>query len=122
MGKFFGAAIALLLSIASADASNCYIREYQTIATIQSKVAQIAPDVGTTVDQTPVAIGSAASSAPFNAKTTLVRLICGANASFVIGASPQTATTSNSYLATGIPEYFAVAPGQIVSFVSNASP
>ena len=96
MRKIFAALpiIAGLLLPQAAWATNCYIREYQTIATIGTTWAEIAPEAGTAIDQTPVAIGgSSASSAAFNANTHMVRLFCGASASFVFGASP-TATTS----------------------------
>jgi hypothetical protein len=105
-----------------AQASSCYIREYTVPGYTRGLVVQIAQEQG--LDQTPVSIsGSSAASAAFKNTTNIVRVVCGANASFNFGASP-TATTSNSYLPAGLPEYFAVSAGQgwSVAFISNASP
>lgn len=112
------AAICVASFASPADAAKLYIREYKTITTINSYQAQIAPEPG--ADQTPVDFsGGAASSSAFATTTHVVRLICDASCSIVFGASPQTATTSNAFLAAGAAEYFGVIPGQIVSVHSN---
>lgn len=121
MRKLFLAAACLALFATQAHAK-CYIREYQTIATIGTTHAEIAPEAGTAIDQTVDPSGGVASSNAFNINTRVVRLICGATVSFVIGASPQTATTSNAVLGPLATEYFAVVPGQVVSFILNANP
>jgi hypothetical protein len=111
------AALCFALIATQAEASNCYVREYQGLGGAQIPIAQ---EPGT--DQAPMAIsGSAASSAAFATTTHLVRLTCGANASFVFGTSP-TATTSNSPIGALLPEYFGVSPGEFVSVISNPTP
>jgi hypothetical protein len=110
----------LLLAPDFAQAASCYIREYKTISTINVQTAQIAPEPG--FDQTPIPLsGTSTPSSSFQASTHVVRLFCGASASFVFGQSP-TATTSSAPIAGAAPEYFAVIPGQAVAFISNASP
>lgn len=115
--------VALLTWLASASiaqAANCYIREYTVPGITRGLVVQIAQETGS--DQTPVAIGGAsAPSAAFKNGTNLVRIVCGASVSFNFGTSP-TATTSNSVIPALLPEYFAVAPGQSVAFIANATP
>lgn len=107
----------LLLAPNIAQAASCYIREYTAIG---GTSVQVAAEPG--VDQTPVTLtGSTAPSAAFQTTTHVVRLFCGAGASFVFGATP-TATTSGAPLAALTPEYFWVVPGQKVAFISNATP
>lgn len=67
-----------------------------------------------------VAIGVAASSAAFNAKTRFVRFHCDAICSFLVGTAP-TAATTDSRMAANQTEYHAVPPGASykVSVISN---
>lgn len=107
----------LFLIPSQANAANCYIREYQGLGGAQIPIAQ---EPGT--DQAPISLaGGAVSSSAFAATTHVIRIVCGASASFLVGTSP-TATTSNSPIPALLPEYFGVTPGQVVSIVSNASP
>lgn len=111
-------AAGLLLVPSMAQASKLYIREYKTISTIGPIIAQIAPEPG--VDQAPVDFSSgAAPSAAFASTTHVVRVVCDASCSIVFGPPGTVATTSNAFLAAGIPEYFAVIPSQIISVHSN---
>ena len=109
----------LLMAVSSsALASKCYIREYSDQGTSGSGVAPVAREPAL-IDQTPVDFsGGVASSAAFNASTTLIRVWCDVQASFVIGASP-TAANTNSPIGASTPEYFGVRPGHKISFIGN---
>lgn len=110
-------ALCFALCATEAHAANCYIREYKALGGTQIPIAQ---EPG--VDQSPISLaGGAVSSAAFATTTHMIRLICGTSASVLFGASP-TATTSNSPVPALLPEYFGVAPGQVVSIISNATP
>lgn len=118
-------ALLMLLGVLLAPSlaqAKCYIREYQNEATVGTTRVPVAPEAGTNTDQVVDPSGGVASSSAFQKSTNLVRLICGASVSFVFGASPQTATTSNAPLPAMTQEYFAVVPGQVVSIILNASP
>ena len=119
MRNFWGAVAILLLLAAPAEASNLYIREYRSIAIVNSSQVQVAPEPGTDQSVVSFAAGTA-NSAAFASTTRIVRLICDAQCSVLFGPSGSTtATNANSFLAAGVPEYFAVQPGQIVSVHSN---
>lgn len=70
------------------------------------------------VEQTPVAIGTVASSAVFGAATCFIRVHVDAICSIAIGSDPV-ATTNNMRLAANQTEYFAVTPGDKISVISN---
>jgi len=94
-----------------------YVTEYQGLSTAYNDTAQAVP--GTPVAIQTVAIsGAAASSAPFNANTTLVRLHTDSICSFTMGSAPV-ATTSCPRMAANQTEYFGVRPGQTVSVIAN---
>lgn len=117
MRKALLAAACFTLFASQAEAASCYIREYQALGGAQIPIAQ---EPG--VDQTPISLaGGAVSSAAFAATTHVIRLVCGASASYLVGSSPS-ATTANSVIPALLPEYFGVTPGQVVSIISNASP
>jgi len=63
--------------------------------------------------------GTAAQSAAFNAKTTLVRIQPDAICSVAFGSNP-TATANNQRMTAGQTEYFTVVPGQKVSAITNS--
>lgn len=111
MNHFRALCAALLLACfaSSAHAAKCSVREYTNIGLTNGYQTQNAVEPGT--DQPPIDFsGGVASSAAFAASTAFVRLICDTQAAFVFGASP-TATTNNSFIAVGIPEYFNVPKG-----------
>lgn len=121
MRKIWGTAaiVAALFLAPMAQASSLYIREYRSIAIVNSSQAQLAPEPGT--DQAPVSFaGGTAASAAFSSTTKVVRLICDAACSILFGpAGSTTAAATNSYLPANTAEYFAVQGGQIVSVHSN---
>jgi len=101
-----------------ADAAKLYIREYKSITSIGSLVAQIAPEPGT--DQTPVDFsGGAVSSSAFAGTTKVIRIVCDASCSYSVTSSAGTATTNNALLPAGVIEYLGVPPGYFVNVRSN---
>lgn len=123
MQRIIAAALFALFAF-PAYASNLYISEYGSVGQAvyatggAGGVLEVAQEPS--LQQSPVSFSSgAASSAAFGTNTHFVRLVCDAACSVLFGPSPQTATASNAYLAAGIPEYFGVVPGQIVSVHSN---
>jgi hypothetical protein len=85
----------------------------------QGKPVQAADLTAVVVDQTPVDFTSgAASSAAFNEKTRFVRVNVSGACSFKAGTNP-TATTDNARMAADAAEYFGVAPGWKISFITN---
>jgi hypothetical protein len=54
--------------------------------------------------------GTAAASAAVGAGVSIVRVVCTTNACIAFGTAP-TATTSDIYMAAGVPEYFAIPEG-----------
>ena len=93
-----------------------YISEYDNVATDNRGMVQAGqePAIAT---QT-VAIGVAAQSAAFNARTRFVRIHTDAICSVAFGANP-TATTSSARMAANQTEFFGVVPGHKVSVISN---
>lgn len=71
------------------------------------------------VDQTPVAIGTEAKSAPFGALTRVIRVHCDVACSILIGKDPV-ATTASKRLPIDHTEYFSVQPGHRLSVIVNA--
>lgn len=107
--------LALALCGQPASAAVCYISEFSQAGDAGIQVAK-QPAV---TDQTPVAVGgSSVQSAVFNANTKLVRIECDVVASMVFGTNP-TATANNARISANLPEYFQVASGQKVAFITN---
>ena len=57
---------------------------------------------------------------PVGAGVSAVRLVVSSNAFVAFGTSP-TATTSHMYMSAGVPEYFAIQPGEKVSAIQDAA-
>lgn len=99
-----------------------YVSEYsdQPAASYTGLGLQIVKDPAL-VEQVPVAIGaSAAASAPFSARTRIVRLHADSVCSIVIGPAATTvATANNQRMAANQTEYKMVDGGYIVSVITN---
>jgi hypothetical protein len=66
-----------------------------------------------------IAIGAGSiQSAPFNAKTTFVRINVDVVCSIQFGANP-TATAADTRMSADATEYFGVVPGQRVAVITN---
>ena len=98
-----------------------YVTEYPDLpgayATYTPQVVRDPP----IVDQTPLAIGvTAVSSVAFNSRTKIVRLHCDVVCSISIGpVGSTTATAANARMAANQTEYRMVAPGCMVSVITN---
>jgi hypothetical protein len=94
-----------------------YVTEYAGLGTDPNGSTQ-AVATPPLVEQTPVAIGAAASSLPFGVNTTIVRIHVDAIASVNINIGGA-ATTSSGRMVAGQTEYFRVAPGQRANVITN---
>ena len=89
----------------------CYVSEFPDNA----QPIALTPPIADT--QVTVSITSAQSGA-FNAATRIIRISCDTTVSAAFGASP-TATTTNLRIPANVPEYFYVAAGSKVAFITN---
>ena len=72
-------------------------------------------------DQTPIAIGTEAKSAAFQADTHVIRVHAAAICSVKVGpAATVAATTSTARMAAGQTEFFHVEPGWKLSVITNS--
>jgi len=103
-----------------------YVTEFTGLANVASNfgAAQMgaqAPQEPEITSQTVAIGGGSASSNPFNAATTVVRLHCDAICSVTFAKGSATATTSNRRLAANQTEYFGVPKGDgyVVAVITN---
>lgn len=114
---FLAAIGAVFLWVSPASAANtCNVKEYAAMGSALNGAPQVAQEPAL-VDQTPVDASSVHSSAAFNAQTRYIYMYCDSQTSYVVGPSPQTATTNNSRMINGL--YVGVTPGHVVSFIAN---
>ena len=90
-----------------------YVREYKSLGNAGNAQAPQEPAI---TDQI---VAPGASSAPFNANTTYVRIQSDAVCSFKFGPTGTTAATTNARLPANATEYFFVTPGLVVATVAN---
>lgn len=116
--KLLAAACFALVASQAQAANKMFINEYNSIGNASADVAQIANEPAVAV-QTPVDFsGGAAQSAAFNANTSFILIQCDTQCSYLVGTNP-TATTSNMPLASFLPLYIAVQPGQKISVIAH---
>lgn len=97
--------------------ANAYVSEYAYLGGTATGRAPMAQEPAL-AEQKVAFTGTAAASAAFNAATRYIRIHVDAAASFVVGANPTATTSSKRIAADGI-EYFAVNPGDKISFITN---
>jgi hypothetical protein len=111
---------ALLIVALPAFGASCRINEYAYAgADANSVPMQIAREPA--VAKQIVSFTTATSSAAFNAQTRLIRVVCDAQAYFVVSNDGSAATANSSWLESHSPEYFGVTPGFKISFYDGTS-
>ncbi|EJN15695.1 hypothetical protein PMI42_00712 [Bradyrhizobium sp. YR681] len=116
----FALALACALPAGQAlAASTCNVKEYNAVGYSWDHIAlQVAQEPALT-DQSPVDFTSGeAKSAAFNASTSLIEIICNAQAAYLIGANP-TATANNSWVPAGVSKFIGVKPSDKISFITK---
>ena len=109
---------AIAFSAGSAEAAILYISEFANGVTfIGSSQAQIPPAPPITDQVVTINDVTSTPSAPFSAKTHVVRLICDEGCSIAFGSSP--ATVNNYLLQQGVAVAFGVSPGDSVAVIGN---
>lgn len=76
-------------------------------------------NLGAVVRNQALAIGGSSTPGVPMMGTNYVRVIASAACYIKAGSSP-TATTADTYLAAGVPEYFAVKPGHVLAVIEAA--
>ena len=94
-----------------------YVTEFAGLYAKGNQTGQMA--IMPPIAQQTKTIGSVVSTSAFNAATNLIRVHADAICSITVGADP-TATTAMLRLAANQTEYFAVAPGDKLSVISNS--
>lgn len=127
--KILAAALFALfaLGVSPSYAAKCYIREYNTLGQAQTTgsmpaPAQVAMEPGFIGDQVTADFsGGPVQSNAFNSTTSLVRLWCDTQASFLFGTNP-TAANTNAPIAALTPEYFGIPVNQGYKLSVHANP
>jgi hypothetical protein len=110
------ACLASLFATEAFATSTCNVREYSQLPAVGA-LGNTAAEPG--IDQSAVDFTSGhAESAAFAAATKYIRIICSAQASFLVAPAPVAANT-NSWMPAALPEYLGVQPGHKISFVAN---
>jgi len=112
--------LALTFNVSS-HAAVCHIKEFNALGTARGELAQVAREPAVADSVTSDFSAGAVQSAPFNSQTTLVRLWCDVQTSYVVGTNPV-ATAANSPVSAGSPEFFAVLPGQNLKVSVHTNP
>jgi hypothetical protein len=121
------AAICVVSSLLAAGAARaadlCYIREYSALGVGLTNVAQIAQEPGIADQVSPdFTSGAQQFVNPFNVQTSIVCMVCNANASYLVGANP-TATGSNfPVIANSPPWCFGVPLGKSYKLSVHTNP
>lgn len=112
------AAVICALGTPALAANSCSVKEYNTLGTARGQPTQIALEPA--IADTAVSFSSGHSELTLQGNTSFVRVVCDTQAAYLIGTAP-TATTSNSFIPAGLPEYFGVPPGKsmIISLVAR---
>lgn len=104
-----------------AQAAKCYIREYSALGVALTNVAQVAQEPALTDQVTADFSSAAVQSSAFNSATSLVRLWCDTQASFLVGTNP-TAANTNAPIAAFVTEYFGVPLGKGYKLSVHSNP
>lgn len=96
------------------------ITEFESTAkaVIGSSMSLIAPLPGITAGQNVSTSGTSAQSSAFNDRTTYIRVQTDAAVAIRVAANP-TAVTTDTRMAAGAVEYFAVGPGQKLAAITT---
>jgi len=112
---------ALAFGCAPAQAAKCYIREYGAIAQAPTQPAQIGLEPGITDQVTSDFSGGAVQSSTFNTATSVIRLWCDTQASFLVGTNPA-ATAANAPIAALTTEFIGVTPNSAMKLSVHTNP
>ena len=103
----------LLASCGAANAASCYISEVP-FTSIYYQAVPLPPVASQKISVS----GTSAQSSAFNKLTYVIRVNCDVIVSIAVGANP-TATTSLLRMPANATEYFVVAPGDKIAFITN---
>lgn len=96
--------------------AKAYISEYEVMPVING--FNVPTGLEPALAEQTITFIASTQSAAFNTRTRFIRVHVDAIASYKVGANP-TATVDTPRLAAGSTEFFGVAPGMRIAFVTN---